>query len=304
MSLECVDSQRADRHKDEVRRLGVTVHIRKATPVAELRDDGGIAGGAGRLAVQQNARVVGSGSGSAVPQPSSTAADAFEMARRSEWLSGRQQDFVDALLARGSLLQLRKGQVVIGVNEDHVGLYFLVRGAVEVSVPRLTGELFPTHLLAPNRWFGEPAALTGGKSIAEYRARTAAAVLYIPRSAIQLLQQESGDFSWAMTHLLSFSIRDLMEMAGDLAGLSPRKRVISKLLTLSSDPGEGAAGDGRAVFISHAELATLCCVSRASMSVFLGEFEAAGMLRLDYRRILILRRQALLDALNDSTVEE
>lgn len=229
--------------------------------------------------------------------------DGIELARRSVWLASQPAAFVEALLAQASFRQFRRGEVIVELNETVSGLYFLLHGTVDVSRPRMTSELYPVHFLTPNRWFGEHAALTGIGSFAEYRARMASAALYIPRAAIQRLQTESGEFRQSLMELLSFTIRDLMEMVGDMAGLDPGKRVISKLLTLSATGSEDS-GEVQAVSISQAELATICCVSRPLINQFLGKLEKTGVLKLEYRRIVILRRAGLIEALNKGLAEE
>ena len=230
--------------------------------------------------------------------------DGLDLARRSVWLASQPQAFADALLAHASFRQFRRGEVIVDLNEAASGLYFLLQGTVDVSRPRMTSELYPVHFLTPNRWFGEHAALTGIGSFAEYRARMASSALHIPRAAIQRLQTESGEFRQSLMELLSFAIRDLMEMAGDMAGLDPGKRVVSKLLTLSANGLGGAGSDTQAVSVSQAELATICCVSRPLINQFLGKLEKSGILKLEYRRIVILRRAALIDALNKGLSEE
>lgn len=230
--------------------------------------------------------------------------DGLIRARSSSWLAAQPPAFVNALLAHASYRPLRRGQVVIELNESGCGLYFLLQGAIDVSIPRLTNELFPVHFLPPYRWFGEPAALTGKGSCAEYRARMPGAALYVPRAALQALQIESAEARQSLLDLLTLHIRELMEITGDLAGLDPGRRVISKLLSLSAGGGETDEMGSHAISISQSELAAICCVSRPSINLFLGKLEKAGLLRLEYRRILILRRQDLIAALNEGKSRE
>lgn len=228
----------------------------------------------------------------------------LDLARRSVWLASQPQPFADALLAHASFRQFRRGEVIVELNESGSGLYFLLRGTVDVSRPRMTTELYPVHFLTPNRWFGEHAAVTGMGSFAEYRARMASSALHIPRAAIQRLETGSGEFRQSLMELLSFTIRDLLEMAGDMAGLDPGKRVISKLLTLSANGPEGPDSGMQSVSVSQAELATICCVSRPLINQLLGKLEKSGVLKLEYRRIVIRRRAGLIDALNKGLAEE
>lgn len=236
------------------------------------------------------------GEGKLAPRAAPDLEEAVAAARRSPWLSDQPRGFGDALLARACLQRFAKNQIIIGLEED-TGLHFLLLGAVEVAVPRLTLELFPVHIIAGGQWFGEHGAVTGKPSFAEYRARTLSSTLTIPRAAIAELEAHHPGGRAAFVELLSFTIRTQMEMAGDLSGLDAENRVRSKLLTLSAAAGMRAAGDGVSVPISQEDLAVVSCVSRPTVCKVLRKLEDAGTIRLGYRRIEILRRGELLSAL-------
>lgn len=223
--------------------------------------------------------------------------EAIAAARGSPWLSGQPRAFADALLARASLQRFTKNQMIIRLEEADTSLHFLLQGAVEVAVPRVTLELFPVHIIASGQWFGEHGAVTGKPSFAEYRARTLSSTLAIPRAALVELETEHSGGHTALIELLSFTIRAQMEMAGDLAGFDAENRVRSKLLTLSAVSGM-KAGDGEVtVPISQEDLAVVSCVSRPTVCKILRKLEVAGTIRLGYRRIEILRREDLLAVL-------
>lgn len=223
--------------------------------------------------------------------------EAMAAARTSPWLSGQPRALADALLARASLQRFTKNQTIIGLEEADTSLHYLLQGAVEVAVPRVTLELFPVHIIACGQWFGEHGAITGKPSFAEYRARTLSSTLSIPRAALIELESRLPDGRAAMVELLSLTIRTQMEMAGDLAGFDAENRVRSKLLTLSAVSGMRTGQSEVSVPISQEDLAIVSCVSRPTVCKILRKLEEAGTIRLGYRRIEILRRGELLSAL-------
>ena len=239
----------------------------------------------------------GTPAGKLAPRATLDAEEAMAAARRSPWLSCQPRGFTDALLARASLHRFTRNQIIIGLEEADTSLHFLLQGAVEVAVPRLTLELFPVHIIAGGQWFGEHGAVTGRPSFAEYRARTLSSTLAIPRAALAELETDHPDGRAALVELLSFTIRTQMEMAGDLAGLDAENRVRSKLLTLSAVSGMRPGEDEVSVPISQEDLAVVSCVSRPTVCKILRKLEEAGTIRLGYRRIEILRRGDLLSAL-------
>lgn len=235
--------------------------------------------------------------GTLAPRATLNLEDAMAAARRSPWLAGQPRGFADALVARASLQRFNKNQTIIALEETDTSLHFLLQGAVEVAVPRVTLELFPLHIIAGGQWFGEHGAVTGKPSFAEYRARTLSSTLAIPRAALMELETRHPGGQAALVELLSFTIRTQMEMAGDLAGLDTENRVRSKLLTLSAASGMRAGDSEVSVPISQEDLAVVSCVSRPTVCKILRKLEEAGTIRLGYRRIEILRRADLLSAL-------
>ena len=223
--------------------------------------------------------------------------DALAAARRSGWLAGQPRAFADALLARAGQQRFEKNRKIISLEETDTSLHFLLQGAVEVAVPRVTLELLPVHIICSGQWFGEHGAITGKPSFAEYRARALCSTLAIPRSALVELDAREPGARAAFLELLSLTIRAQMEMAGDLAGFDAEHRVRSKLLTLSSVNGMASGSIEVSVPISQEDLAIVSCVSRPTVCKILRKLEDAGTIRLGYRRIDILRREELLAAL-------
>ena len=222
---------------------------------------------------------------------------AVALARRSSWLAGQPANFVDRLLASASLREHRKGKAIIAFDQEEQGLHFLVEGAVEVWVPRSTGELLPVHLVVPRHWFGELGALTGKFGFAEYCARIASTTLCIPRSAIAGLEIETPAYREILMELLSHSVRHLLWASGDLAGLDPAGRVMSKLLTLTGSANAEGDDEQYTLSISQSELGVACCMSRSTINLILTKLEQAGLVRIGYRQIVVLRRQGLIAAL-------
>lgn len=224
--------------------------------------------------------------------------DSRVVARQSNWLMAQPADFAQRLLAHASLRQYRKRQVISGIDDENPGLHFLIRGAVDVWVPRPTGELIPIHLVPAHHWFGGVGAMTGHAGLTAYHACTASWALSIPRATIRAMEMEKPAYRQAFLDLLAMSVRDMMEMTSDLVGLDAEKRVISKLLTLSGTEGRAAMDtEGYALPVSQSELAIVSNASRATTNAILAKLEKAGIVKLGYRRVLVLRRSGLLAAL-------
>ena len=224
---------------------------------------------------------------------------AVTAARKSSWLLGQPTAFVERLIASGSLRHYQKGRIVIEFDQQDQSLHFLVDGAIDVCVPRSTGELLPIHLIAPRHWFGELGALTGQRCFAEYCARIDSTSLCIPRHAIVSLAAETPFNHGILMELLSRAVRNLLWASGDLTGLDPTGRVMSKLLTLTGSDTSDGVEEGQTLSISQSELGAACCLSRSTMNLILAKLEKAGLVRVGYRKIVVLRRAGLLAALKE-----
>jgi len=227
-------------------------------------------------------------------------AEALAKARNSAWLARQPPEFAEQLLSHASLCHYRRGQVITGANEEAPDLHFLLRGAVGIWVPRLTGEIVLTHVLSAPQWFGEIGALSGQNTNMEYHAATACSVLYVPRASVVSLDAAKPEYRQAFLELVGRSMRATMEMAGDFVGHDAEKRVISKLLALSGSPDKVRnPAEGHVLPVSQTDLAFISSVSRPTINAVLAKLEKAGLVKPGYRRIIVLNRPGLVAALRD-----
>lgn len=225
-----------------------------------------------------------------------TLEQAREAARASPWLCAQPSHVQEALLCDAALQTFEKHQKIINFDDDGSDLYFLLQGSVEVGMarPRAGAQLFPVHIVAALNWFGEHGAVTGKASFAEYRARSPCSALVIARAALQALAAREASFQQVLLELLSGAIRNYLELAGDMSGLDVESRVRCKLFALSGSARPAADGNGVDIPMSHEELAIVACVSRASACSVLSSLQNAGVVKLGYRRITVLRRDELV----------
>jgi CRP-like cAMP-binding protein len=225
-----------------------------------------------------------------------TLEQARDAARASAWLFPQPGHIQEALLGESTLQKFDKNQKIINFEDQGSNLYFLVQGSVEVGMarPRAGGRLFPVHIVTSLNWFGEHGAVTGKASFAEFRARSACSALVIDRAALQALAAQDASIQQVLLELLSGAIRSYLELAGDVSGLDVEDRVRSKLFALSASAPPATDGKGVDIPMSREELAIVASVSRASACNVLSSLQDAGVVKLGYRRITVLRRDELL----------
>ena len=220
--------------------------------------------------------------------------DAIAAAKKSTWLSAQPVELQQDLLCSAAIQKFTKGQQIIEFDESGSALFFLLKGTVEVSVPKDTLELHPIHLLPSLHWFGEHSVVRGKRSYAEYSARNAVSVIAIPRTALNRLESTSAYYRAAAMELLLQVSRNYLELAGDFIGHNLEDRVRARLYTLSAFGATSPAAKRVVLPICQEELAVLCCVSRGTVCKILRQLEQAGIIEVGYGKIVVGRRGALL----------
>jgi len=214
-------------------------------------------------------------------------------ARRSKWLSRQPASLQDQLLGRATIQRFSKDQTLIAPGEVGTPLYFVIHGAVTVSVLQAGPALAPVHIIPAMQWFGEQSALTDSPSGGEFRAKVRTTVLVVSRGALLSLREDVPAFTSAALDLFSTNMWSYLELAGDLTGLGADDRVRAKLLTLSTHYAARGDDGPVSVLVSQEELALSSCVSRATVAKVLSQLARRRIVGIGYRKIDILDPSAL-----------
>jgi CRP-like cAMP-binding protein len=218
---------------------------------------------------------------------------AVELASRSKWLVRQPTLFREILLRPATIRHFSARQKIIDIDEGGHDLYFLLRGAVQVSVARGGLAVSPIHIVPSLHWFGELGAVTESLSLAQYTARVPSSTLVIPRETLITLRQENQAYYAAAFDLLARAVGDCFGLASSVIGLEAVDRVKLKLLWLS-ESSEASKGDG-IVLVSQGDLAIMAGVSRPTVSKVLMHLESAGVVEVGYRKIRVLKRHLLTE---------
>ena len=236
-----------------------------------------------------------SAGGADSPGPASgknfTLAHAVSMARCSSWLASLNDASAELLLKQARVQLFQRGQVPIAMHDRDHALYLLLRGVIEMSMPQRADTIVPVRFLLQGEWFGEYGALTGAASHAEYRARSAVCTLAIPRASIMALSGD-GAFQTAATGLMAQGLLKVTQQLADMMEKKPEDRIKAALLSLSG--ADDAPDRVSGIPISQDDLACITGTSRLTVNKVLRALIMAGALAARYRRIEVLRPEALL----------
>lgn len=203
------------------------------------------------------------------------------------WFAGLPTALQEAILAAAVVRQLLPGERLFSRGDAFDGLYCVVEGALRVGASNEAGKEALLTIVEPGNWFGEIALIDGLARTHDAVAEGASTVLRIPPAALdQLFVAHPEYWRWIallLTHKLRFAFVGIEEAALLPAPL----RVARRLIAMAE--GYGEYTDRRHVLtLPQEQLASMLALSRQTINQVLKQFEAQGLIRLNYRELEIL----------------
>jgi CRP/FNR family cyclic AMP-dependent transcriptional regulator len=216
--------------------------------------------------------------------------EARSVLRRSGWLTHTPPGFREDVLARAMLRAFAPGAPLYHQGDPPGGIHGLVSGGLAVLIaPGERGPHF-AHFARPGFWAGEAAAFTGQPRRIGLMATRQTRTLYLPLDAIHALAA-ADPLTWRWLALITIGHVDLaIGSADDLMLRDPQARCVAVLLRLAGCRGTPSGPEAAAdIDVTQEELATLANLSRNAVGTILRCLAAQGQVRLDYRRITIVK---------------
>lgn len=220
------------------------------------------------------------------------------MAAERGWLSHAPAKFISNVVSQLVPQKFDAGAPLYLQGDDAGGIYYIVDGAVVVSIA--LGEIGPfvVHVGHAASWFGEAAVITGQPRRIGLLARRATQALILPQPAIRKLVSDDPG-TWRYFALLAVMNTDLALVSGmDLLIRDHGKRLIAVLLRLGNCR-LASANDAHisAIDVSQEDLAEMANLSRNATGAVLRGLEKTGLIDRSYRQIRIVAPARLRDAL-------
>jgi CRP/FNR family transcriptional regulator, cyclic AMP receptor protein len=178
---------------------------------------------------------------------------------------------------------------VIFAKGDPGGCLFAVRsGTVQVAAPSAEGKSAVLNLIHEGEIFGEIALLDGRPRTANAVAYTDCRLLVIERRDFIPLLRSQPDVTIRLIEILCSRLRRTTEQVEDLMFLSATTRLAKLLCRLS----ESAEPQGL-VAMTQSDLSSIVGLSREMINKQLGLWTSDGLIKLERRRIIVLRSDLL-----------
>lgn len=186
-----------------------------------------------------------------------------------------------------------RGATVVRHNDSSREVYFIISGAVRVSLVGSTGRSLTYQVLPAGEMFGEVAAVDGHGRSANVVAEEESVLGSLSAQAFLELARSSPDFSLVIMQRLARLNRRLTSRLFEYHTYDVRGRIYLELLRLTTpDPDEP-------ITITDRDMASRVGTTRENVSRIHGALREAGLIRRDKSRLWVLERARLEASLAD-----
>jgi CRP/FNR family transcriptional regulator, cyclic AMP receptor protein len=203
--------------------------------------------------------------------------------------SGLQRDEIQKFADLTRERSYPKGSVILFQDDPGDSLFVLRAGRVKVVLIGEDGREVILGVLEPGAHFGELALIDDQPRSAHVIAMEDAQLLILRREDFRRRVEANPTVAWALLTELSRRLRRADVKIGGLVLLDVPGRIARLLLDLADETG----GDAIEKPLTHQTIAQMIGASRETVSRAMKEFQDAGLITVERRRIAVGDRDAL-----------
>jgi CRP-like cAMP-binding protein len=206
-----------------------------------------------------------------------------------------------ALASAGTLRRVGRDERLFRHGEPAVEVALVGTGHVRLWRPVTGGATRVTGYRSGGELAGEAALGDGAIYDESAEGMTATDALCVPRGVVLELVARDAALNAAVLRLLVARYQAAQEQIGALFGASVEGRLAAFLLAAAARWGVPEPRGVRiTAALTHAELACVVGSTRETVTLTLGNLRRAGIIALDGRQVIILRRDALEEAAGEA----
>ncbi|MEO0359760.1 MAG: Crp/Fnr family transcriptional regulator [Pseudomonadota bacterium] len=196
----------------------------------------------------------------------------------SQFEAGDRARIVDEAIVKS----FPPGAYIHRKGDEPDGYHCVLGGHVDIGSTAMSGAEIRLVRIGPNDWFGEISVLDGLPRTSDAIAVSSVETARIPMGAVRRLSEAAPAFREALVLNLCRRFRQAFSGIDDLYQLSPKQRLAKWLVDQSARDGAGAR-----VGASQDVLSAMIGVSRQSISGYLGDWAAQGLVEVGYGHVAI-----------------
>ncbi len=214
---------------------------------------------------------------------------------KAGWLGQVPSPVANAFIDVGNFQTFSDGATIYGFGQEQYCLFGIASGQIRMWVTMNEQEPRFGHVAGPGFWFGEYEVVTRQPRVVEMAASGETRLCVVTRSDIDRVARKHAD-AWAAVALLAVMNQvTAIGAADDLMIRNAKKRLVAVLLRLSSHRNAfQGVPPVPAVPVTQREIADAAAVSRSSAAAILADLKRDGMIRIDYKTIVVLEPERLL----------
>jgi CRP-like cAMP-binding protein len=222
--------------------------------------------------------------------------EAFDLMTTHGWLSRRPMRFREEIVRRSRLKSYTTGESLYNAGDGPAGMYGLISGQMLIRVPPADTII---SIVKPGQWVGDATCFMQQTRWVSMTAGSALHVLHLPQTHFDEMIRDAENCRHFAINTAE-SLAEAITVVANLTQPDSEVRVAQRLLTFM---GVHAEARMPALAVSQADLATMCGLSRQTLSKVLAGLVARGIIALHYRRIEIIDPAALRNlAIHDERV--
>src|SRR6476619_4021845 len=203
--------------------------------------------------------------------------------------SGLQRDEIQKFADLTRERAYPKGSVILCQVGPGESLFVLRAGRVKVVLVGEDGREVILGVLEPGAHFGELALIDDQPRSAHVIAMEDSQLLILRREDFRRRVEANPSVAWALLTELSPRLRRADPKIGGLVLLDVPGRIARLLLDLAEEGGSPTIDK----VLTHQTIAQMIGASRETVSRAMKDFQEAGLIRVDRRRIAVANREAL-----------
>lgn len=202
------------------------------------------------------------------------------------WLSRRPMRFREEIVHRSRLKSFAAGESLYNAGDGHAGMFGLISGRMLIRVPPADTIITVAH---PGQWVGDATCFMREPRWVSLTAASTLQVLHLSQSHFDEMIRDAENCRHFAINTAE-SLAEAITVVANLTQPDSEVRVAQRLLTLMGVHQEARF---QGLTLSQADLATMCGLSRQTMSKVLAGLVARGIIALHYRGIEIADAAAL-----------
>lgn len=209
--------------------------------------------------------------------------------RKGAWFSELPESLRGAILDRSVLRAYARGKLIASEGSPPAGLFAILEGEVAWTRSTGPGDEMLLYVAGPGAWFGHLALARDTPYQFDVVAHAAARVLVLPRAQYQLLIEEDPEHFRRVADVALERMELLIRIYAESRMLPVEDLIPARLATLTELRRSETRQTGSAIRLafSQEEVASMLGVSRQTLNSVLKRLEAAGLIEVGFRELVI-----------------